>query len=664
MSAIVLDADYVVTMWNPTAENRYGISETSAVGKRLFDLIDIGGSSNDWAAIRRIVEREGSYHGVESHTGPSGVQRWMDWSILRISDPPGETGAMILVANDVSECRAQQQRLEKSEAQYRLLADHAADIVFTMDKNLRFTYISPSARRIRGISTEAAMKGNLAEILLPDSLEFLIGEFRKEMEIELSADADPERTRTFRLEIRAWGGGTLWVEANVTALRNAAGGFDGIVGVARDITERRKVESELETYRDHLENLVALRTSELQEANRHLRREIQERKRAEERLRKEQDTLRQIIEFNPYAIEIKDAEGRHKSCNQAFIDMWGHPAPPEFSIFEDPILRELGISKRLARVKRGEVARIPPHWYNPADVDPAYPNRRIHHSVITFPIFEIDGNIESFVFIHEDLTERKLLEERRKSMEARLQQQQRLESLGTLASGVAHEINNPVNIIMNFAELIQARADRDPESLRDYAGHIVGECHRVGGIVRNLLRFARQETDTTVPVSAREIVEDTVSLIRNVLIKDQIRIEVDAPEKLPEISCRSQQIQQVLMNLLTNARDSLNEKYPGFHEEKAIRVRVETATPKSEGDAEGPVFLRFSVEDRGMGIRPEVLDRIFDPFYTTKPRDRGTGLGLSVSHGIVKEHGGTLDVESLPGEYARFHFNLPVHRAT
>ncbi|MCE5264517.1 MAG: hypothetical protein LLG97_13410 [Deltaproteobacteria bacterium] len=118
--------------------------------------------------------------------------------------------------------------------------------------------------------------------------------------------------------------------------------------------------------------------------------------------------------------------------------------------------------------------------------------------------------------------------------------------------------------------------------------------------------------------------------------------------------CRSQQIQQVLMNLLTNARDALNERYPGYSPEKRLRVTAEIIRKQ------GRTFIRTTVEDNGIGIRAEIRDRIFDPFFTTKPKETGTGLGLSISYGIVRDHGGELTAESEPGRYTRFHVDLPV----
>lgn len=257
------------------------------------------------------------------------------------------------------------------------------------------------------------------------------------------------------------------------------------------------------------------------------------------------------------------------------------------------------------------------------------------------------------VGIMRDITERKRMQGERESMEAQLRQQQKLESLGTLAGGVAHEINNPINGVMNYAQLIQDRLPAD-SPLAEFTGEILHETQRVATIVRNLLTFARNEKQSHSPARMVDIVEGTLSLIRTVIRHDHITLNIRIPSDLPELKCRSQQIQQVLMNLMTNARDALNERHPGQAAGKDMDVSAHLF------EKEGRRWIRVTVEDHGTGISPEVRARMFDPFFTTKRRDQGTGLGLSISHGIVTDHHGQLTVETEPGRFTRVHMDLPV----
>ena len=238
-------------------------------------------------------------------------------------------------------------------------------------------------------------------------------------------------------------------------------------------------------------------------------------------------------------------------------------------------------------------------------------------------------------------------------MEAQLRQQQRLESIGTLASGVAHEINNPITGILNYAQLIQDRLPAE-SPLTEFTGEIMHETQRVAAIVRNLLTFARNEKQSHSPARIADFVQGTLSLIRTVIRRDQITLTVSVQEDLPLLKCRSQQIQQVLMNLVTNARDALNARYPAHHPDKILILEARLISKEERR------WIRVTVEDHGTGISPEIRERIFDPFFTTKPRDVGTGLGLSISHGIVKEHHGEIIMQSEPGKFTRFHVDLPV----
>jgi PAS domain S-box-containing protein len=270
----------------------------------------------------------------------------------------------------------------------------------------------------------------------------------------------------------------------------------------------------------------------------------------------------------------------------------------------------------------------------------------------------IEGEIDRAIVVATDIDDRKRAETERDQLEARLRQQQRLDSIGTLASGVAHEINNPVQGIMNYAELIAGSSAAD-DMIREFATEIGIETQRVATIVRQLLAFSRQELSEAVePTAVSELVEGTMSLIRAVMRRDQIQVDIALPVDLPKVACRRQQIHQVIMNLVTNARDALNTRWPKYHEDKRIRIGGEAFM------RDGAPWVRVTVSDLAGGVPQDMVVRIFDPFFTTKGRDHGTGLGLAVSHGIVAEHGGMLTLENRPGIGAEFRVELPCAAAS
>jgi len=372
-------------------------------------------------------------------------------------------------------------------------------------------------------------------------------------------------------------------------------------------------------------------------------------KQAEERLQISEQKHRSLFENASLGIYQTTPDGRILAANPALVRMLGYES------FEDLAQRNLEVDgyepetpresfkRRLAETGRLEASD---------SVWTRKDGRRLVLRENAVAVKDDEGNVILYEGTVEDITAQREAEEERERLETRLRQSQKLESIGTLASGVAHEINNPLTGMINYAELISRRVG-DP-NLRNYAEAIMSEGGRVAKIVRNLLSFARQERETHSPARLVDIYDAAISLIGQLLRKDHILVEADVPDGLPSIKCRSQQIQQVLLNLLTNARDALNDRYVREDPDKRILIRA------CEIEHEGSPWIRMTVEDRGIGIAQENAARVFDPFFTTKPRDRGTGLGLSISYGIVRDHGGRLMLESEPGQFTRFTMDLPV----
>jgi PAS domain S-box-containing protein len=268
------------------------------------------------------------------------------------------------------------------------------------------------------------------------------------------------------------------------------------------------------------------------------------------------------------------------------------------------------------------------------------------------PVLDATGGFLGYRGAGTDVTERRQAEERQAQLEMHLQQQQRMAAVGMLASGVAHQISNPVFGIMNYALLVSEGIE-EGHPLREYAGEIVRECRRVADTVSSLLAFSQPEEKGTSLARVADIVGALLSLVQAAVCRDQIALQVAVPEDLPMVRCRSAQIQHVLMSLLTNAREALNARYPGHDPDKVIRVTAGVVAK------DGRTWVRTTVEDHGPGIPVADRSRVFEPFFTTKDRATSAGLGLAVSHGIVKAAGGLLHFESEVDRYTRFHVDLP-----
>lgn len=233
----------------------------------------------------------------------------------------------------------------------------------------------------------------------------------------------------------------------------------------------------------------------------------------------------------------------------------------------------------------------------------------------------------------------------RRGLERAARQAEKLASLGTLAAGLAHEFNNPIGIISSRAELMLLEADSRslPEDVREDLSVLHRHAQRVSRIAHGLLSFARQSTGQPSLVELNRLVEETLLLIENQLTKEGVVVRRHLTPALPPLWGDANALQQVLMNLLTNARDALRGR-------GEITVETSMASEPLGG-------VRLIVRDTGGGIAPDVLPRIFDPFYTTK--SEGSGLGLAISYGIVRDHQGTIDVQSSPGQGTTFVLTFP-----
>jgi signal transduction histidine kinase len=217
---------------------------------------------------------------------------------------------------------------------------------------------------------------------------------------------------------------------------------------------------------------------------------------------------------------------------------------------------------------------------------------------------------------------------------------------------VAHEINNLITGIIGYAEILKDQCHRQGED-DEIPGRIIKDGGRIATIVNSLLSFASGQEKKVAPVYINKIVADSLNLAHTQMKKERIRLKLDFPAKLPKIRAQSQQIQQVFLNIINNSRYSLNQKFHGYHKEKILEISGETI------EIDGHKQVRTTFHDHGNGIPSGIVNKICEPFFSTKPKGEGTGLGLSVSHGIVKDHGGRILFDSIEGEHARVMVDLP-----
>ena len=229
-----------------------------------------------------------------------------------------------------------------------------------------------------------------------------------------------------------------------------------------------------------------------------------------------------------------------------------------------------------------------------------------------------------------------------------------MSSLGELAAGVAHEINNPLNSIINFAQILIDEIEDGVPLTKELLSKIMKEGDRVSNIVRSLLSFARESERGKTLVKLNEVIQETFALTDTQIFKDSIVLEVDVSKSLPPILANSQQLMQVFINVINNARYALNQKCPGVNPEKKLTITAELKQVDDE------FVIDVSFYDTGIGIPAQIIDKVINPFFTTKPAGEGTGLGLAISHGIVTDHDGRLIIKSVEGEYTKVTTRFPL----
>lgn len=288
------------------------------------------------------------------------------------------------------------------------------------------------------------------------------------------------------------------------------------------------------------------------------------------------------------------------------------------------------------RALRGESSQL--SFSTPSNSD----GRNLFYDVIATPIEDPAGGNRALVFIR-DVTERR-------SRELQLLQAEKMSSIGVLAAGVAHEINNPMTSVAGYAEALQRRFREDPSLAGDqrlldfpkYLEIIVREVYRCKGIIDNLLSFSRKSEGEFGPVDLNGIIGEVLELVRHKGRDKNITLRENLSIPLPRVHGDASALRQVFLNLILNALQAIEE---------AGTVTIETESVDSQ------VVAR--VIDNGTGIEPEMLDQIWNPFFTTKVVGKGQGLGLAVTYDIVEKHQGAIDVQSQVGEGSKFIVKLP-----
>ncbi len=494
-----------------------------------------------------------------------------------------------------------------NDLRYRFLVENTTDYaIFTMDLAGQVETWNAGARQLLGYTSEEMIGRSGSTIFAAE--EISAGAFAREMrEAKATGRADDEGWLHRKDGTRFWATGLLLL------VRNEAGGAMGLAKIVRDATERRGIE-------------VALEASELR--------------------------FRTLVEQSPMSTLIAGPGGQVLQVNTAWMDLWGYTLAEarDLRLLQDTTARAGMLAPHVQLAFAGERVTLPPAEHTPDRGRHAGQPRWIWTCL--YPVRDRAGATREVVVVQEDVTERRRVEES-------LRHTQRLESLGLLAGGIAHDFNNILTTILGNASLaLQLLPAERASNAARLLHEVVRGSMRAADLTGQLLAYAGKVRPHVAPLFLNNLARETGDLLGATLTK-KVALTFTLEPGLPPVLADRSQIQQLIMNLVVNGVES--------HGEGAGSVRVRTrAVQLSAADARGQsvrsvvaagAYVELEVTDTGSGMSAATQARIFDAFFTTK--FTGRGLGLAAVHGIVRSHGGALQVQSTPGEGTTFRVLLP-----
>jgi PAS domain S-box-containing protein len=508
----------------------------------------------------------------------------------------GEVRGVVGVNIDITERKLAEQQRRAAHRQLQLFLDHNPALIFQKDIEGRYTLINRQFERCFGLPHDQILGRTDAELLSASVAAQFTANDRQVV----------ERGTVLEFEETAEYGDGIHVSLVLKfPVRDASGAIIGVGGIATDITGRRI---------------------------------------AEEGLRRSEERFRALIECARDAIITLDAEGNVTSLNAACEAMSGwSPSDWIGRSFVPAVLPEdqplaLAQFQKLLAGERPE----------PYELRGLRKDGSVIILEITATSFCAADESLGVLIIARDMTERKQLE-------SGLRHAQKMESIGQLAGGVAHDFNNILTVIQGHAALLRETSGLHPDAA-DSVEQIADAADRAANLTRQLLAFSRRQLLRPKPVDLHTIVSEMSRMLRRILGED-IALHVVAGPSIPQVEADPGMIEQVLLNLAVNGRDAMPSG--GTLTISTEVVVLDAAAAAAIPDAAPGRWVRLSVSDTGCGIPPELLPRIFEPFFTTKDVGRGTGLGLATVYGIVRQHHGWITVESEIERGAAFRIHLP-----
>ena len=703
----------------------YKVREQDVIGKHHYEVFpDL---PQKWRDVhQRSLAGEVLSAEEDPYYREDGSVDWTRWECRPWYESDGSIGGIIIYTEVINERKKVEEALRESEEKYRLLIENQTDLVVKVDVEGRFQFVSPSYCEVFGKTQEELLGKEFMPLVHEDDRESTAKEMEKLF----------QPPYTCYIEQRAMTkDGWKWLAWMDTAVLDENKNIAAIIGVGRDITERKKAENELKESENRLnvifesapdsyylndfegmfidgnraaeellgypreeligKNFVDAGILSMDGAEKALKvlaeningkstgpdeytlrrkdgtkvdveilahpvkigdenmvlgiaRNITGRKQAEKALRDSEDRYRQIFNIAPAGIyEVDFRTGKLVSVNDAVCEYSGYTKDELLSMNGIDLLTEESQEKYLNRIS--EVLSG-----NSVSGSVDYEMMKKDGSVIWASInhrFLYEGeNIVGATVIVQDITQQK-------EIESQLRQARKMESIGTLTGGIAHDFNNILGIIVGNTELaLYDLPEWNPA--HSYLERIKKASLRATNIVKQLLNFSRKTSQELQPVEIAVVIRDVLKFLRPT-IPTTMDIQQDIQSTDETILADPTQINQIMMNLCINASQAM-EQTGGNLTISVEKVILDDNSAKGYPDLKSGKHVKVTVSDTGPGIDPENIDRVFDPYFTTKEAGKGSGMGLAVVLGIVKNHNGAISVDSKPGRGTTFSILFPM----
>lgn len=569
-------------------------SKSDLLGKSAFETIAVGDRQRAIANMQQLLQEGIAGTAEFTLLKADGSEYPAEITADIVRDAYGVPIGFISVITDITSRWQAMKELRESELKYRELAESISDVFFAFDENLKYTYWNKASEKLTGVSAEEAIGKHIYDIF-PRDEQIMNAE---KLYLKVLATNEPQfLVSRYTLDGRDY-------VFTINAYRSKG----GVSVFVKDITE-------------HIN--------------------------AAEKLQESEQRYRAIVnlggEIGEAIIMLQDT-GRGEAIQTFVSDVWTHITGysqeellgMSFIDLVHPDSRQASLERHREKMNGKDI----PGYFEMIIIKKDGTEVPIE---LTSAYTQYEGERANVAFIR-DITERKKAEERERQLQEELTLSSRLASIGELAAGVAHELNNPLTAVLGYSERL-LKNDYDQNTISGLE-KIHREALRASKVIENLITFARRREPKKEYSDINNIVQTALELRAYELKTSNIEVEVELTEDLPEVMADFHQMEQVFLNIILNAEQAMTETQNGG------KLTIKTQRLKNA--------IRISFSDNGPGIPEENIDKIFDPFFTTRENKAGTGLGLSICHGIVQEHSGKIYARSKPGKGVAFFIEIPL----